>query len=129
LKLSIIEKYFTESDEFGNQYTKGSEILNIEHFRWGLLRIYVDSLLFFGNISLGYNELNRKKGNELLDFFKSKQFDTTLIRERGHCMDFIEIEEDDRYLISEAVCKNLDADDITKTSLRCKLIDRYEGSQ
>jgi len=120
-----IEKYFTESDEFGNRYTKGSEIINIEHFRWGLLRIYADSLLFYGNISLGFNELNRKKGNELYDFFKSKQFDTELIRERGHCMDFINIEEDDRYLISEAVCKNLDADDITKTELRRKLIERY----
>jgi hypothetical protein len=121
-----IVKYFTETDESGDRHTKGSEIINIEHLRWGLLRIYADSLLFFGNISLGFNELNRKRGNELYDFFKSKQFDTNLIRERGHCMDFININEDDRYLISEAVCKNLDAEDITKTSLRSKLIERYK---
>ena len=123
-----IESIFTEVDESGNRFTKNSIILNISHLRWGLLRIYTDSLLYFGNITLGFNELNKKKENELVNFFKSKKFDITLIKERGHCIDFNEIERNDRYLISEAVCKNLDADNVSKTALREKLITRYNDA-
>jgi len=123
-----IESLFTETDEWGNQKTKGTEIVNLAHLRWGFLRIYTDALLYFGNITLGFNELNKKKEKELFEFFKTKKFDSDLIKARGHCIDFNEIEQNDRYLISEAVCKNLDADDVTQTNLREKLLTRYRDA-
>lgn len=120
-----IEELFPDHDDNENQITTGTEIVNLAHLRWGFLRLYTDALLFFGNITLGFNELNKKKEKELFDYFKTKKFDAELIKDRGHCIDFNEIEQNDRYLISEAVCKNLDADDVTKTALREKLLKRY----
>ena len=49
------------------------EIKNIKHLRWGLRRIYVDALLYFGNITLGFNELNNKDENEQATFNQQVQ--------------------------------------------------------
>lgn len=121
-----IEKYFFESDGSKKEIT---EIQTIEHLRWGLLRLYSDALLLFGNITIGFNELNRMSEEELVAVVRSKRFNTEVIKERGHCIPFHEIEQNDRYLISEAVCKNLDADDATKTALSAKLIERYREAK
>jgi hypothetical protein len=131
-----IKKYFFELDKEGNpkkdkkgnpiHKLKNSTVIDtIEHFRWGLLRIYTDTMFYFGNITLGFNILNKMGFSEINNFFKKKAFDTEQIIKRGHCMDFYDIEVNDRYLISEAVCKNLDAADATKTALREKLRLRF----
>ena len=123
-----IERYFEENTIKGIEEKKEDEniIQTIEHLRWGFLRFYTDSLLYFGNINLGFTELNKKSYSELKDFFNSRAFDLNEIKERGECFKFNEIDQEDRYLISEAVCKNLDAAYSTKTALRKKLIDRFE---
>lgn len=104
-------------------------INSIIHLRWGFLRIYTDALLYFGNINLGFTELNKKSYDELVSFFKNQSFDIDEIKERGECFKFHDIEQEDRYLISEAVCKNLDATKFTETALRTKLILRLEEAK
>lgn len=122
-----IDKYFILDEKTQDYIAKNdNEITTLEQLRWGFIRIYTDALLFFGNITLGFNFLNRKTEKELYDFFKKKTFDINLIQQRGHCVEFEEIEQNDRYLISEAVCKNLDAKEFTQTELRKKLIERYK---
>lgn len=121
-----IDKYYIFDENTGDYIARNNnEITTLEQLRWGFIRIYSDSLLYFGNITLGFSILNRKTEQELYNFFKKKTFDINLIQQRGHCIEFNEIEQNDRYLISEAVCKNLDAKEFTQTELRKKLLERY----
>lgn len=127
------EKFFIITDKNGNSVLDENgkpqnnvEIKNLKHLRWGLRRIYVDSLLYFGNITLSFNELNKKDESELINFFNKKRFQTEIIRERGHAMEFNEIDEEERYLISEMVCKSLDVKSESENVLKKKLLERYK---
>ena len=62
----------------------------------------------------------------LVEFFNEKRFHTEIIKERGHSLDFNEIDEEDRYLISEMVCKSLDSKDGAENALKKKMLDRYK---
>lgn len=121
-----IVSYYEANTTSDSDSEDESVIKTIAQLRWGFLRFYTDALLYFGNINLGFTELNKKSYEELVSFFKAQSFDINEIKERGECFKFNEIEEEDRYLISEAVCKNLDAVDSTQTALRVKLIERYK---
>lgn len=122
-----IEKYFFETNEKDELIEKEVSVINtLEHLRWGLLRIYSDALLYFGNITTGFNELNKKTGSELIAFFEQRRFDTEQISERGHSLDYIPIDIEERYLISEMACKNLDTEDGRPSRLRTTLFERYK---
>src|SRR5689334_21698519 len=47
-----------------------------DHLRWGLYRLYVDGLLYFGNVTAAYRALRSKQLEDLSAFFKLKRFDT-----------------------------------------------------
>lgn len=81
------------------------EVVSHDHLRWGLYRLYVDSLLYFGNISAAYAALRSRSFEQLKAFFGQKRFDTNAIAKRGPALPLQEIAKDDRYLISEMVCK------------------------
>lgn len=100
-------------------------ILTWKHFRWGLRRIYVDSLLYFGNVTTGFSELGKLQEADLKAFFKRHCFDTKMMRERGHSLDFLDIPEKDRYLISEMACKNHASAIDGQSAFRKKLLDRH----
>ena len=89
------------------EYIVNTTIHSLEQFRWGLRRLFVDSLLYFGNITLGFTTLGKKRKDAIYEFFDRKRFDTELIRDRGHSLDFVDIPEEDRYLISEMACQTL----------------------
>jgi hypothetical protein len=76
-----------------------------DHLRWGLYRLYVDGLLYFGNVAAAFRALRSKTLEELVAFFKQKRFDTEAISQRGPALPLEEISKDDRYLISEMACK------------------------
>src|SRR5207249_370728 len=73
--------------------------------RWGLYRLYVDGLLYFGNVAAAYSSLRSKTFEELIAFFTQKRFDTAAIAQRGPALPLEDIAKDNRYLISEMVCK------------------------
>ncbi|HXH94788.1 MAG TPA: hypothetical protein VNN25_24655 [Thermoanaerobaculia bacterium] len=83
-----------------------SMILSLEHLKWGLHRLFVDSLLYFGNVRTAYRRLRSLTKSELIEFFASRRFDTSRIKERGPALPLSPIPKDDRYLISEMACKS-----------------------
>ena len=89
-----------------SSYKESDSITSIEHLKWGLMRIYYDGLLFFGNVRHGYRELCLMDKKELESFFEAKRMDTKGITTRGHALSFNRISKDNRYLISEMACKS-----------------------
>jgi hypothetical protein len=76
-----------------------------DHLRWGLYRLYVDGLLYFGNVAAAYRCLRSNTFDDLSVFFQKKRFDTYAISTRGPALPLEQISKDDRYLISEMACK------------------------
>lgn len=111
--------------DFEEANLKQSAIISLSHLRWGITRIYTDCLLYFGNISFGFNELKNKTYSELVNFFDSKCLPTEMIKQRGRPLEFHDIAKDDRYLISEMACKTYGDTPRTKTELFEFLYESY----
>ncbi len=86
--------------------TENYEINSLAHLKWGLHRIYIDGLLFFGNIRRSYSFLCSKGYDEIETYFSSKIYDTKSMQKRGSPLKLKFIARDDRYLISEMACKS-----------------------
>ena len=102
-----------------------ANIVSLEHLYWGFYRIYVDSLLFFGNIRSGYQNLRYMDEENIKTFFKEKMFDTHNIKKRGLSLSLIDISKDDRYLVSEMACKSYDSNAKTESELQTTLISAW----
>jgi len=95
--ISAFEKGWTVGDD---------QIINgLDHFYWGLYRLYVDGLLYFGNVKAAFSSLRSMTFEEVQTFFRIKRFDTNAIAARGPALPLNKIGRDDRYLISEMACK------------------------
>lgn len=93
---------------FSDAWTRAREIQSIDHLYWGIYRLYVDALIYFGNTRTAYRTLRRLNESQLEVFFKSKRFDADAMQERGATLALENIPKDDRYLISEMACKSYD---------------------
>lgn len=111
--------------DFNPTWIESSEIQSLEHLRWGLYRLYIDSLLFFGNIRSGYRHLRNYSQDGLNAYFQAKVFDTSKMNKRGIALPLIKIPKDNRYLISEMACKSYDTSDKTTSELKQALIDAW----
>ncbi|MFX0188522.1 MAG: hypothetical protein ACFE8A_12400 [Candidatus Hodarchaeota archaeon] len=85
-----------------------NQIVSLDHLYWGIYRIFMDGLLFYGNISRAYHDLREKSHGEIESIFKRFIFDHEKMVLRGPTLDLIPIDSQERHLISEAACKNLD---------------------
>lgn len=105
---------------FSKRWTQreNSTILSLDHLKWGLYRLFVDSLLYFGNVRTAYRQLRPLTKTELTDFFGSRRFDTSRIKERGPALPLSLIPKDDRYLISEMACKSYGDDRTSSGDLK-----------
>jgi len=115
-------------DDFDKDFVELESINSLKHLRWGLKRIYIDCLLYFGNINLGFKELKNKTKEQLIDFYNSKKVPTEIIRKRGAPLNFTHINKDDRYLISEMACKTYDAPP-EKSDLKRFLVESYKQAK
>ena len=115
--------------DFQQEWMSNSKISSLDHLRWGLYRLYVDSLLFFGNIRSAYRFLRNKTKNELEYFFQSKMFDTSNLKNRGPPLPLKSISKDDRYLISEMACKSYGSNPMSKSKLKDALLDSLKDYQ
>jgi hypothetical protein len=113
-------------EDFKDDYVGNTSIASLEHLRWGLRRIYIDGLLYFGSVKHGFKELKNKSSSQLIQFFKSKSVPTEIIKKRGRPLEFIEIAKDDRYLISEMACKTYGETPKTKNELMDFLKESYK---
>ena len=113
-------------DDFNEDFIGKEEIVSLEHLRWGLKRVYIDALLYFGNITNGFNHLNTKKEKQIIEFFEKKRFPTDIIKSRGKTLEFEVIPKLDRYLIAEMACKTYEAPSESEGDLKQFLIDNYK---
>ena len=93
-------------DGYNESWTASDGIVSLEHLRWGLYRLYMDGLLYFGNVRSAFRVLRELGLIELAQFFRSKRFDTEAVRKRGPALPLKGIAKDNRYLISEMACKS-----------------------
>lgn len=97
------------------------KIVSLAHLKWGLYRLYVDALLYFGNVRTAFRSLRSRSSSELRAFFDAERFDTDSIKARGPSLPLKAIAKDSRYLISEMACKSYEGD------LRSALVQAYEA--
>ena len=106
----------------------GSEaIRSLNHLAWGIHRLYVDGLLYFGNIRSAFRRLREQSVQELREFFQGKRMDTDAITRRGPPLPLRSIDKHARYLISEMACKSYGAEAQVKSHLRSALLGAYES--
>lgn len=87
------------------------QIVSLDHLYWGLYRLYIDALLFFGNVRNAYRYLRRLSFDELQSFYKDRALDLPALLARGPALRLNNISKDDRYLISEMACKSFEPAD------------------
>jgi hypothetical protein len=102
---------------------------SLQQLKWGLYRLYVDGLLFFGDVRNAYRLLRTKSKMELTTFFESKRCDTAMIRNRGPSLPLVQIPKDDRYLISEMACKSYGANPGAVSDLKNALKESWKQHQ
>lgn len=91
---------------FQAAWIDSSVITSLAHFKWGFYRLFIDGLLWFGNVQEAFRSLRDMSFTELTSFFEEKRFNTELMKERGSALGLYNIAKDDRYLISEMACKS-----------------------
>ena len=92
--------------EFEKEWIGKKEIISLPHLKWGLYRIFVDGLLYFGNVRTAFRTLRTFNDQDLRKFFKERRINTENMERRGSSLDLQEIQADKRYLISEIACKS-----------------------
>ena len=113
--------------DFSDSFLQSSDaILSLAHLKWGLYRLYVDALLYFGNVRTAFRGLRDLPLSEIETFFRSERFDTDAIKRRGPSLPLKPIAKDDRYLISEMACKSY-GDSSDAGDLRTVLIESYKA--
>jgi hypothetical protein len=56
----------TKLPEFDERFIGANELLNLNHLKWGLRRLYMDALLYFGNIRQAYRSLRAQDKSGLV---------------------------------------------------------------
>ena len=112
---------------FKQQWMKGEEaIVSLEHFEWGMYRLFTDALLYFGNVRTAFRELRNLNRVQLDAYFKSRRFDTDAIKQRGDVLPLQTIPQDDRYLVSEMACKSFGDAPESAGEMRQALKEAYD---
>jgi hypothetical protein len=118
----------TSLARFENSWVSEPEqvIVSLDHLFWGLYRIYIDGLLYFGNVRAAFASLRSMTFEQILHFFAVKRFDTDAIATRGPSLPLNAIRRDDRYLISEMACKTFGELPETQELALKALVDAWE---
>jgi hypothetical protein len=103
-------------------------IRSLNHLSWGLYRLYVDALLYFGNVRTAFRALRNHTLPELRAYFSGKRFDCEAIKRRGPAMPLRPIAKDRRYLIAEMACKSYGDHALEDSQLRSGLLTAYKNS-
>ncbi len=111
---------------FYDEWLDGSSsIKSLGHLKWGLYRLFVDALLYFGNVRTAFRKLRDLSFDDIKHWFEGHRFDTEAIRRRGPALPLGVIPKDDRYLISEMACKSFGTDGFGDTHIRDILSKAY----
>jgi hypothetical protein len=100
-------------------------IASLDHLAWGLHRLYIDGLLYYGNVRTAFRALRDLSYADLVEFFVAKRIDTDAIKRRGPPLPLKAIARDRRYLISEVACKSYGEEPQATSALRTALLNAY----
>jgi hypothetical protein len=92
--------------DYSDRWISSHEITSLGHLKWGLYRLYIDALLYFGNVRTAFRSLRDLRSDEIECLFSQHRFDTEAIERRGPPLPLAPIAKDSRYLISEMACKS-----------------------
>lgn len=106
--------------------TSREGIISLGHLRWGLYRLYVDGLLFFGNVRTAFRTLRDMSFNDIESFFSRMRYDAEGLKRRGPYLPLKTIAKDNRYLISEMACKSY-GDGLVVGDMREALVEAYKA--
>ena len=112
---------------YSAEVLQGDLIRSHEHLKWGLYRLYVDALLFYGDVRIAFNKLRALSSAELDQFFQSKRFDDDAMARRGPAISLRNIAKDNRYLISEMACKSYAPPAEGQSNLKSFLMQAFEA--
>jgi hypothetical protein len=112
---------------FKSDWLNGRSIKSLDHLKWGLYRLYLDSLLFFGDVRTGFQSLRVKSAVELETLFGQKRWSTQALKDRGPALNLVKIAKDDRYLISEMACKSHAVGPAGSSDLKQFLTDAFSA--
>lgn len=116
-------------DDYSPAWTLATEVMSLEHLRWGLRRFYVDALLYFGNIRSAFRALREMDAEHLSAFFRRRRQPIEYFERRSDALPLRQIPMDQRYLISEMACKSLAPQNDEMTILSSALVAAYDESQ
>lgn len=100
-------------------------IESLQQFKWGMNRLYIDSLLCWGSVRTGFRELRDLTLEKITEIFSKRCFKTELITKRGPFLPLENIAKDSRYLISEMACKSYEAKKGGEDGLRKLLLEAF----
>ena len=83
-------------------------IWSLDQLKWGLTRLFVDGLLYWGDVRSAFRELRTMSHEELIRYYSEKRINSEYMRSRGPYLPLHDIADADRYLISEILCKALE---------------------
>ncbi len=110
----------------GERWKESRAIESLDHLSWGLHRLYVDGLLWFGNVRTAYRTLRVQSYCSLREFFSKQRIDTDHIKQRGPALNLRAIAKDNRYLISEMACKSYGDNPTTSSELKDMLLQSFQ---
>jgi hypothetical protein len=91
---------------FSREYSNYDKLQSIDHLIYGLQRIYIDGLLYRGDVRAFFRENANRSSAELDQIVGNHILDTAAIKQRGPTLPLKPISKDNRYLISEMACKS-----------------------
>lgn len=105
--------------------TPPKTIQGLDHLYWGLYRLYVDGLLYFGSVRTAYRILRNLELEQLKLGFGAYKINSFHMRDRGIALGLNAIASNDRFLIAEQACKAFENDAQTCEELARSLWREY----
>jgi len=117
----------TAIPKFDEQWIKTppESIQSLEQLYWGLYRLYVDGLLYFGSVRTAYRTLRNLTLKELEQGYSAYKINTAHLHDRGTALALNKIESNDRFLIAEQACKAFENEAQTCEELAQTLWQEY----
>lgn len=119
----------SEIPGYSSEYKTHEKIRDINHLLYGLYRIFVDGLLYRGNVRLYYREFSAQSYEAIDSFVRTQVIDTIAVKRRGPTLPLKAISKDSRYLISETACKSYGDTPKSTSDMRSALLSAWRAHE
>lgn len=115
----------TKLPGFQEDWIKQELVVSLDHLIWGFYRLFVDALLWYGNVRTAFEETRDRHLMDLQYSYERHRFETEDMKKRGPSLGLNTIARDNRYLISEMACKSYGVDP-RSGDLKAALLNAYK---